>query len=201
MFPVIRLSPKPLKASEIQQLRLFHAPFDISRNHVIYVQHSPADGVYILCDGSIKLTSSIDLNAPRIAGIIRTGEWFGLDSLMPNSRRLFTAVARESSSLCYIEISQFLDVVRGNNEFLWYFVKVLTAGLLDSQKSLIALSGRRVRARLIDAIAESQARSLSLRQVELAGLLGVSAETVNREMRGLRWLATRSSSSLMPNTR
>ena len=55
--------------------------------------------------------------------------------------------------------------------------------LHEAQESNILLSGQPLNVRLLNALRQCKANSIALKQVEIAHLLGVSTEAVNRELR------------------
>lgn len=171
-------------------------PLSFKKNSAVYCEGFPAEGVFILCRGSVKLISTTSVGVQRIAGLVKAGELFGLDALLPPHVRLFTAVARGSCVGFFIERKRFCHIVRSKADLLWRFAMALNRALHDSERIKLAISGDRVRKRLYNALlflSESQVsltrnkdpRSVAMRQTELSELLGIPAETVNRELRNM----------------
>jgi CRP-like cAMP-binding protein len=172
-----------LDAEERRQIRDWQHSWRARPGQNIYVASAPADGVYILCDGSVKLLAAGKGGKCRIAALVRPGEWFGLDALLPDGRRSFTAEARESSAVCCIERDHFREVMQGNTTLLWQLTTTLNRLLHDAQESNILFSGKPLNVRLLNALGQCKANSIALKQVEIAHLLGVSSEAINRELR------------------
>lgn len=158
----------------------------LPKNTNIYREGLPADGVYVLRDGSIKLLTVSERGMQRIAAILRRGEMFGLDSLLPGNQRVFTAIARERCEVCFINRERFTQLLRSKPELLWRLTNMLNFTLHEAQRAKLSISGDRVRSRLYTALLECNNRELHVRQVELAEIIGVPPETVNRELHKMR---------------
>jgi CRP-like cAMP-binding protein len=174
-----------LTTNERQWLLETKHAWTLPRGQLIYPEAVTADGIFLLSSGSVKLVTSGRLAQTRISTIVRPGEWFGLDAIIPRSMRMFAAIAREESVVCFVEKARLVALLRSKNEFSWHLIEKLSIALQDTQRSVVLFSGESVRKRLLNTINECNSRSISLKQVEVAAILGVSAETISREFRKL----------------
>lgn len=188
---------RTLDSHELLDVFSVSRPLSVKRNTILYSEGFPAEGLYVLCRGNVKLSSNSDLGVHRIARMVKAGEIFGFDSILPDRIHMFTATARTSCLIHFIERKHFCNSVRTKADILWRLVTVLNEGLHRSEQVRLATSGDCAGARLYNAIvllSEPQktlrtlqgSRSLTLRQTELSELIGISPETVSREMRKLR---------------
>jgi len=152
------------------------------KNAIIYQQGFPADAVFFLRDGTVKLLGLSAMGTQRIVGILKSGEMFGLDSLLPGRTRVFTAVTRDRSQLCFIERGLFIRALRSAPDLLWKFSTVLNLAMHEAQQEKLTTAGSSVHNRLEIALNECGKRNLRLKQIELAELIGATPETVNREL-------------------
>lgn len=188
--PIITDCPlRNLSEIERRQLKESQSAWQVHKGGMIYVEGIAADGTYILCNGSVELVSTTNTGS-RIVAVIKPGEWFGLDALLPNLYRSFTAIARTRSTICYFERTNLAELLHSHGEFIWRIVTGLILATDDAQRSVTLFSGQRVRQRLLGAITWCNSRSIDLKQVELSRLLGIPAETISREIRHLRQLRT-----------
>jgi len=174
-----------LTPKELDQLASFQRELRFNKNAIIYPQGGPAESVYFLCRGTVSLVAVGGNGTKRIAAFIRPGEMFGLDSLLPEQSRLFTAVARECCACVYIHRNEFARVLRLHPPFMWRFVALLNQLLHRSEQRHLLLSGERIRDRLRNALLQCGSIR-DVKQVEIAELLGVPSETVSRELKKLR---------------
>jgi CRP/FNR family transcriptional regulator, cyclic AMP receptor protein len=161
----------------------------------VYSDGLPADGIFVLKTGSISLTRSDALGNARIVRLVLPGGVFGLDSLLPNRIRFFTAVAREDSKICFVSSSEFEREVRQDKEKLWKLVLLLDLLAHEGEVEKIEISGQQMQRRLRNVLsrfgsafgnrAGDKNGIARIRQWELAQFLGTSEETISRELKKL----------------
>ncbi len=67
----------------------------------------PADAVFFLKGGSVRLVVSDALGSERVGRFLWAGEIFGLESVLPQGVYGFTAVTREPSVVCFVDRQSF----------------------------------------------------------------------------------------------
>lgn len=167
------------------------------KGSLIYREGFPAEGVFLLCRGSVKLITTTDSGLERITDFVTCGELFGLDALLPKPSRCISAVARENSQGAFIPTAAFKKALQSNPTLLWNVTLMLNELFHRSNYEKLKISGARVRDRIANVLFEvserlkqSQAAGkptfARLKQRELAELLGVPEETICRELRKMR---------------
>lgn len=82
----------------------FEAPVTVERDKWIFKQGDPADSLYVLRSGDVKLQTSSSTDSVKRIAQLNPGAIFGSDSILgDNRRRVATAIAREAST--YTRIS------------------------------------------------------------------------------------------------
>jgi CRP-like cAMP-binding protein len=163
----------------------------------IYRQGFTAEGIFLLCRGSIKLTTIDNAGAERIAAFVICGELFGMDCLFQECVRCFTAVARENSQGAFLSTLQFHKALHAKPELLWNVSLMLNDMFHRASLDKLAISGLRVRERIESVLRDLAERAkqfvvvgkptfAKLSQREMAGMLGVPEETISRELRAMR---------------
>jgi CRP-like cAMP-binding protein len=163
----------------------------------IYRQGFPAEGIFLLCRGSIKLTTVSNAGMERIAAFVICGELFGLDCLLPERIRCFTAVARENSQGAFLSAVQFHQAVHANSGLLWNVSLMLNDMVHRANLDKLAISGLRVRERIESVLRDLAERAeqfavagkplfMKPSQREMGEMLGVPEETISRELRAMR---------------
>jgi CRP/FNR family transcriptional regulator, cyclic AMP receptor protein len=167
------------------------------KGSLIYREGLPAEGVFLLCRGSVKLIATADSGVERITDFVTCGQLFGLDALLPDPIRCISAVARENSQGAFIPSTMFKKTLQLNPDLLWHVTLMLNELLHRANYEKLRISGGRVRDRIANVLCEvserlkqSQAAGkptfAKLKQRELAELLGVPEETICRELRKMR---------------
>ena len=168
--------------------------FAFRQNQSIYQQGFPADGVFFVSHGSVRLTAVTESGHARILDLVSCGELFGLDALMPERIRYQSAEAREASQTAFLRASDFRAIVLASPDLQWRMMIMLIEMLHRGNLAKLAISGDRVRERLQNLLADLSCRMRQLKaetkpgfarlkQRELAGVLGIPEETVSRELR------------------
>jgi len=156
----------------------------------------PADVVFFLKSGSVRLVVSNALASERVSRFLWPGEIFGFESVLPQGVYRFTAVAREASQVCFVNRQSFEILVRQDESRLWALVLFLCRREQECETEKLEISSPRVRGRLQYALASfrelrgdnptGQGLLAHIKQWEIAQFLGVSQEAVSREFRRLR---------------
>jgi CRP-like cAMP-binding protein len=169
--------------AKVASFRVRQAEFN--EREVVYSVGLPAENVFVVRSGSLSLNlSDADGNA-RIVRFVCPGEIVGLDSFLPGNTRIFTAIARDRSILCVFAKADFEQLIKQDCERLWALFLRLDAEAFNAQIEKLQISGERVSKRLEYILLKirSQSPSKRIRQWELAHFLGVSEETISRQLR------------------
>ncbi len=167
------------------------------KESLVYSEGFPAEGIFLLCRGSIKFVATTITGTERIAGFATCGELFGLDALLPAPVRCISAVARENSQGAFITTAVFKKALQSNPDLLWNVTLMLNELVHRANYEKLTISGARVRDRIAGVLLEISERLkqnqtagkptfAKLKQRELAELLGVPEETICRELRKMR---------------
>ena len=167
------------------------------KGNLIYREGFPAEGIFLLCRGSVKLITTTNTGFERIADFVTCGELFGLDALLPDPVRCISAVARENSQGAFIPTAVFKEALQVNRALLWNVTLMLNELLHRANYEKLRISGARVRDRISNVLFELSERLKQfqaagkptfskIKQRELAELLGVPEETICRELRKMR---------------
>ncbi len=175
---------------------------DFRKGGIVYSAGMPARAVFVVRTGSVRLTADDSWGGSRIVRFAEAGDIFGVDSLLPSAVYAFTATAREPSTICLLNPELLRRLADEDVGVVWRLVVVFARLLQDTELGKAEISGQPVRDRLIAVKRRLQARPdvtawragtaapchrmAEVAQWELARLLGVSEETVSRELAKLR---------------
>jgi CRP-like cAMP-binding protein len=79
-----------------------HAILQYGPNHVVFLQGSPAEAIFFVCKGRVKLTVSSSQGKSAILAILGPGQFFGEGCLAGQSLRMATATTMSEASLIRI---------------------------------------------------------------------------------------------------
>lgn len=160
----------------------------IGKKSLLFDADAEADGAYVLCSGSIRLTGVDRDGEQRIVDIVWPGQVFGLDCLLDERRRLWAAVAREDSVAHCFRYEEVCRALTARPDLLWKTMLMLNRALHRSVQEKLLVTGGRIRDRVLNVLDSVERREQStgcirrLTQTEMAQMLGVRQESVCREL-------------------
>lgn len=95
------------------------------KNKVIYSQGDPADSVFYVQKGKIKIAVTSEQGKEAVIAIVEAGEFFGDGSLIAQPLRLAAARALADSVVTRVEKSEMIRVLHAEPEFAELFMAYL----------------------------------------------------------------------------
>lgn len=158
---------------------------------VLFVEDQPARGVFVICSGRVKISSSSAGGKVMIVRVVEAGELVGLPGTISGRPYGATAEVMEPAQVSFIKRDAFLQFLRQHGEAA---VKVaqLLADIYESAHQEVRTLGlsRSASEKLAkfildwsDVHARGENRlQLALTQEEISEMIGVSRETVTRAL-------------------
>lgn len=180
---------------------------------ILFMEKQEPRGVYLLCEGEVKLTISSSEGKTLILRIVRPGEILGLVSTLSGKPYEVTAETLRPCHIVYVRRADFMRLIAQHPEFLQGVVKQLSANYHNACEQLrtvgLSSSAPEKLARMLlewSAGAEETKQGteikLPLTHEEIAELIGSSRETVTRtlsEFKSRRLLTLKGSTLLIWN--
>ncbi len=179
---------------QLNELRVISAEREHSRNETIYHLDDPADHIFYIVSGSVKITRVSDDGKEKIISIHRSGEIFGeLCFCEIDDRRSDQAVAMETTRVLAIRVNDFLNIIRDNPKALIDMLSLFCSRLSEAQQQIETLSFDNTTRRLARMLIKSRqdARAAGLEKIkltheELAQMVGTSREIITTIMNQFR---------------
>jgi CRP/FNR family transcriptional regulator len=158
---------------------------------VLFLEKQNSRGVYVLCEGQVKLSISSREGKTMILRIAKAGEVLGLMAVLSGSLYEVTAETLDPCQVVFIYRDQFLHFLTQHPEANQNMIKQLTAEYQSAYEQLrtIGLSasipGRLAKFLLGWSVGGQQTKSgtkftIRLTHEEIAEYIGVTRETVSR---------------------
>jgi len=166
-------------------------------NRTIYSQGQPADAVFYLRRGKVKLTVTSKQGKEAIVAILGAGEFFGDGCLAGQPLRVSAAVAITDCSLARIEQAQMARMLHEQHEVSELFVTHLLSRNIRYEEDLVDQlfnSSEKRLARILLLLShfgkESRAETIlpSINQESLAQMVGTTRSRVSHFMNKFREL-------------
>ena len=191
----IRLRPLlgALTADETRELFKGAPTRRFRASEVVFHKNDPGDGLYGVVRGRILIVAESPDGKELILNKHDAGELFGEIALLDGAGRSATAVASEASELLYLGRDKFVAFMKARPDAMIRIIDLLCARLrrataLVEDSAFLDVSARL--AKLVLALLGDQGtladaksnRTLTIGQKDLALMLGVSRERVNRQL-------------------
>lgn len=174
----------------------------VNRGTVIFTEAEPADGLYFVISGKVKLTRAsqtiIDKSGAKqsLLRLLPAGAMFGELSALDKGSRSSTATAVTNCELRHVSQESLQRVLASHPEVAGGFLRQLAARLRWADLVLSELARNDVPGRvaatllyLSETVGIPDGESISVRhdltQAELAAMVGATRETVNRTLTDL----------------
>ena len=186
------LEGSPLLRGLDEDVRAGLLPFStlrrVSAGNTLYVQGEPGDAIFVLMEGSMKLTRRTGGAKEHVVRLIRPGEVLAESLLFSGKVYAATAVALEDSRLLAVDAGCFVIHLRRDPHLAWNVLERLGTRIeeLQTQTELLAThtAEQKVAAYLMHryrAMSPSDAVvASSCRRSDLARLLALAPETLCR---------------------
>jgi CRP/FNR family transcriptional regulator, cyclic AMP receptor protein len=207
LSPISVLKRIPLFASfpEADQQRLVTLlrKETLRKGERLFRQGDEGDALYLILQGRIKISLSSQMDTVTLA-VLGQGEFLGEMALLDGLPRSADAIAMEDSFLYALNRRDFLSCVVHNEKAVRGVLASLSLRLRKTDNMLAEMCFLNLSARLARTLVELAERQgpdreapdqykLKISQQELGNILGVSRESINRELKRLRdkgWVST-----------
>jgi CRP/FNR family cyclic AMP-dependent transcriptional regulator len=168
----------------------------IRKGELLFRQEDEGTALYIILQGRIKISVSRRTDSVTLA-ILGQGEFLGEMALLDDLPRSADAMALEDSQLYALNRKDFLAFLKNNEKAVRAILASLSLRLRKTDNLLAEMCFLNLSARLVNKLVElaeslaaseiqPQACSLTISQQELGDMLGVSRESINKELKILR---------------
>lgn len=168
---------------------------EYGRNHDIFRQGQPADSLFYLRKGKVKLTVISQQGKEAIVAVLDDGEFFGEGCLAGQQSRMATAVAMTDCTLDKIEKSLMIRMLHEQHDVSELFVKHLLSRNIRYEADLVDQlfnSSEKRLARILLLLAHFGKESRSepvlprISQEELAQMVGTTRSRISHFMNKFR---------------
>jgi CRP/FNR family transcriptional regulator len=160
-----------------KEIKVLH----LKKGDVVFLENKPANKIFALLSGTVKLEHNYNLSNPMIIRILHQCEFFGLESMLSNRNFLHSAVALGEGVCCSIPkaalgkfllinkdfCSMLLNMMQDEQERLYKYSVTMISGSSQAKLALALCS-------IID-----REEKLKATKEEIAIMTGLTRETVS----------------------
>jgi len=183
-----------LAQEEVNQFeRVVKRKRPIKSDEYLYRQEDNCTSLFVVKSGSFRsFIWDID-GGEQTIGFYLPGELMGLDALHQSQRHHCSVVALETSSVCELPIDRFNGLCTKIPRLQAQFLRIVGAQLVLSQDNMVLLGNRSATVKVANFLLALSERynalgysgtdfNLSMARHEIANFLGLSIETVSRQL-------------------
>ncbi len=163
------------------------------RGDIIFQKDDPGHSLFIVARGSVRIYLPSALGTDLTLAVLGPGQFFGDLSLLDGRPRSASAAALADTNVVILERSDFVALVRSRPEAAMSVLAVVARRLRETDEMASDLAfldvGGRLAKKLLDLAATNSVRrpdgvlvDMTLTQEELANMIGVTRESVNRNL-------------------
>lgn len=182
---------------EIESLAALLRRRSIKKGDILFQKGDEGTALYAILRGCIKIIVTTPVEDKITVAILNDGDFFGEMALLDGMPRSADAVALEETQLAVLDRDDFLMFLSQHEHAVRAILRTLSIRLrktddLLSEICFLSLSARLAKRLLELAKGESadgedvSMLTMRMTQKELSNLLGVSRESVNKELKTLR---------------
>jgi len=177
---------------------------DYARDDTVYYQGDAAGGIYGVVSGGIGVVVGPPRLTPRVAHVLRAGDWFGYGPVLRGGKRSMQFIAIEQSMLLQVELLSLRSMGADGSDRALRIGAIANigaeAGADIAAEMMIPTSAKRVAAILLrvtaaaDGVASDHPDGFLLPQALLAQMANVSRNLANGVLKAFReagWIAGR----------
>ncbi len=166
-------------------------PLELDAGELVFYEGLPAHGLYILCEGKIKVAKRLKGGRSQILKLLAPGEVLGEKTLFDQETYTCYAKALEPSRLMFIAREDFLAFMRKYPDVAFRLIEKLSRELKAFGDKLVEISAHSAKervARVLLELARAFGREtqegldlgVELPRAEIAEMAGVTTETAVR---------------------
>lgn len=168
-----------------------------ARGDIVFQKDDPGEALFIVESGSVRIHVTGSQGTDLTLAVMNTGDFFGDMSLLDGKPRSASASAVTDSSLIILDRDHFTELVRKRPDAALAVLARVTQRLRGSDQmasdlAFLDAAGRLAR-RLLEIAEQSGVRrpdgillNVRITQEELANMIGVTRESVNRNLSEFR---------------
>lgn len=174
-----------LGPATLERLARSARPVELERGQILFTQGAAGDAVFVVERGRLRLFRVSPGGRERTLGYLGPGEILGEMAVLGGLPRSASAEAAEPSRVWRLEGRALVDAVASDGRAALRLVELLVRRLAEADRQLEESTGRveEQLGGLLQRLArEAGSPQIRVTQQELAALLGVTRESVNRAL-------------------
>ncbi|MCD8387920.1 MAG: Crp/Fnr family transcriptional regulator [Bacteroidales bacterium] len=125
---------------------------NFKKNQIIYAEDEPADHLWCLLKGKVKIFKDGVGGRQQILRLFRPVQYFGYRAYFAGDPHASSASAFEPSVIGAVPMEIVQEMITRNNSVAWFFIQDLSRNLGNSDSRIVNLTQKHIRGRLAEAL-------------------------------------------------
>ncbi len=125
---------------------------NFKKNQIIYAEDEPADHLWCLLKGKVKIFKDGVGGRQQILRLFRPVQYFGYRAYFAGDPHASSASAFEPSVIGAVPMEIVQEMTTRNNSVAWFFIQDLSRNLGNSDSRIVNLTQKHIRGRLAEAL-------------------------------------------------
>jgi len=176
-----------LNNDELKYISQFKTPVSYKAGETIVKQNSPLTHVVSFTSGIAKVYIEGHNNKNLILHFLKPTQFLGGPGIYLDKKHHFSVTAIEDSSVCFIEIDKFKELMRQNIDFSEAFIKYISQNGVFNYERFLSLTQKNMQGRVADAllylhneIFDERDNLIKVSSYDLAEYTGMSKDSLIR---------------------
>lgn len=183
---------KVMTKEELELINTNKRQVNFKKGEIIVKQGAPMSHVISFTSGIAKVYIEGSANRNLVLRFIKPTNFLGAPGIFANQIHYSTVCAVEESSVCFIDIHVFKEVIRMNPKFAEQFMELISWNGIFNYERFICLTQKNTHGRLADSliylheqIFNERDYQISISRQDMAELTGMSKDSVIRTLKEL----------------
>ena len=167
----------------------------LARGDSLFLKGSMPDALFGVVRGSLRVSVVSPDGREAVIAILEPGHWFGEVSLLVGRKRVYDACALEETEMAVVDATDFHALIATRPDIHMAFTRLVCMRLRQAlawiDDAILMSLSRRLAHRLLTLDSQSSSSSgitngseiLAVSQEDLAFMLGVSRQSINRQLK------------------
>lgn len=181
---------KVLNNAELQLINENKRLVTFKKGEVIVKQGAPMSHVLSFISGIAKVYIEGTSNRNLVLQFIKPTNFLGTPGIYANQIHYSTVSAVEESSVCFIDIHVFKEIISGNKQFANEFMKLISLNGIFNYERFICLTQKNIHGRLADGLIylhekvfDKRDHNIVISSQDIAEFTGMSRDSVIRTIK------------------
>ena len=159
----------------------------LAQGDSLFLKGSMPDALFGVVQGSLRVSVTGASGREAVIAVLQPGHWFGEVSLLVGQERVYDTFATEPTEMAVVSATDFHRLIASSVDIHMAFPRLIGLRLRQALRwiddAILSPLPVRLAQRILALVQQGSGEPLTVSQEELAMMLGVSRQSVNRQLK------------------